>query len=179
MVSSETFDPRPIEAALDACPAIVRSCLVGNNFMRKASDSIFAIIQPALSNGEALPSSSDIVQITRVVATVNKTLPPPLRIPWSRVIILDGELQIPRTRKGTIFRKKLEQVFGKRVAFLESGLEVNHRGADVEKVKSHLGKDQIIEETANVISEVLQIKADLLKEDATCTFAEVIPAFSR
>jgi hypothetical protein len=175
MVTSETFDPRPIEAALDACPAIVRSCLVGNNFMRKASDSIFAIIQPALSNGEAVPSSSDKVKITRAVAAVNKTLPPPLRISWSRVIILDGELQIPRTRKGTIFRKKLEQLFGK---FLESGLEVEHGGADVVKVKSHLGKDQIIEETANVISEVLQIKADFFKENATCTFAEVIRSFS-
>ena len=146
--------------------------------MRKASDSIFAIIQPALSNGEALPSFSDILKITRTVATVNKTLPPPLRVPWSRVIILDGELQIPRTRKGTIFRKTLEQVFGERVAFLERGLEVEHGGADLEKLKSHLGKDQIIEETANVISEVLQIKADFLKENATCTFAEVIPTFS-
>jgi len=172
MVSSETFDPRPIEAALDACPAIVRSCIVGNNFLRKASDSIFAIIQPVLSNGEALPSSSDKVTITRAVAMVNKTLPPPLRVSWSRVIILDGEFQIPRTRKGTIFRKKLEQVFGK---FL---LEVEHGGADLAKVKSHLGKDQIIEETANVISEVLQIKPDFLKENATCTFAEVIRSFS-
>jgi len=175
MASSETFDPRPIEAALDACPAIARSCVVGNNFMRKASDSIFAIIQPALSNGEALPSSSDKVKITRAVATINKTLPPPLRISWSRVIILDRELQIPRTRKGAIFRKKLEQVFGK---FLERGLEVEHGGPDLAKLKSRLEKDQIVEETANVISEVLQITPNFLKENATCTFAEVIRSFS-
>ena len=178
MASSETFDPRPIEAALDACPAIARSCIVGNNFLRKASDSIFAIIQPALSNGEALPSSSDKVKITRAVATVNKTLPPPLRISWSRVILLDGELQIPSTRKGTIFRKKLEQLFGERVAFLERGARDYNREADLGTVKSHLTKDQIIEETANVISEVLQINPDLLKEDATCTFAEVCLSFS-
>ncbi|KAF8962890.1 hypothetical protein BDZ97DRAFT_1920218 [Flammula alnicola] len=126
MVTSETLDPRPIEKVLNSCPSIAHSCIVGNNFMRKPSEFICAIIQPAAMSssgptsvsapGVDLISPKQVAEITKAIAAVNRTLLPPLRIAWSRVLILDKEKEIPYTRKGTIFRKKLEDVFGEFLA---------------------------------------------------------------
>lgn len=107
MISSETLDPRSIERALNACPTVAHSCVIGNNFLGKPSDVICILIQPASPK----LNSKDLAEITRAVAAINKTLLPPLRIAWSRVGILDNGLAIPFTKKGMIFRKKLEEIF--------------------------------------------------------------------
>src|SRR6266567_357449 len=114
MVSGETLDPRSVEMALRACPAIEHCCVVGNNFMKGPSNVICILIQPALysENGHIALSHHQMVQITKAVAAVNRTLLPPLRIAWSRVGILERGMAIPYTKKGGIFRKKLEALFG-------------------------------------------------------------------
>lgn len=76
--------------------------------MKGPSDVICIIIQPA----SLKLKSKELAEITRAVASINKTLLPPLRIAWSRVGILDNGQAIPYTKKGMIFRKKLEEVFG-------------------------------------------------------------------
>lgn len=108
MASSETLDPRPIEKALNLCSGVAHCCVVGNNFIGRPSHVVCVIIQPSSPK----LSSREMAEITQTVASINRTLPPPLRISWSRVGILDDGTKIPYTRKGTIFRKKLEEYFG-------------------------------------------------------------------
>ena len=120
MSSGESIDPRVIEAALDQCPAIVRSCVVGNHFLQTSSQFICAIIEPA--SDASKPSTTLLSEITRAIASANRGLASPLRISWARVLVLKGQ-QIPITKKGAIFRirKKLEEVFGDQIASLING----------------------------------------------------------
>ncbi|KDR66938.1 hypothetical protein GALMADRAFT_232329 [Galerina marginata CBS 339.88] len=114
MISGETLDPRAVEKTLKACPVISHCCVVGNNFTKGPSDVICLLIQPTLSsdNEHTTLSHHQMAQMTKAVATVNRTLLPPLRIAWSRVGILEKGMTIPYTTKGNIFRKKLEALFG-------------------------------------------------------------------
>lgn len=63
-------------------------------------------------------SSDELSEITRVLAAINRTLLPPLRIAWSRVGILNNGVTIPYTKKGALFRKKFEELFGEFVETL-------------------------------------------------------------
>ena len=99
MSSGESIDPRGIEAALDQCPAIARSCVVGNNFLRTSSQVICAIVEPARDPVKS--SKALLSEITRAIASANRSLAPPLRISWSRVLVLKDQ-HIPITKKGAI-----------------------------------------------------------------------------
>jgi long-subunit acyl-CoA synthetase (AMP-forming) len=169
MSSGESIDPRVIEATLDQCPAIVRSCVVGNNFLRTSSQFICAIIEPASNSSSALLS-----EITRAIASANRGLAPPLRISWARVLVLKGQ-HIPITTKGAIFRKKLEDVFGDQLASLISGSE-HESEADVkpiEDLSQGKTKDQVASVISNIVVETLRISADVLENNSQSTFAEV------
>jgi hypothetical protein len=163
MSSGESIDPRVIEAALDQCPAIVRSCVVGNNFLRTSSQFICAIIEPASDTSNT--STALLSEITRAIASANRGLAPPLRISWARVLVLKDQ-HIPITKKGAIFRKKLEEVFGDQLASLISGSE-RESEADVkpiEDLSQGRTKDQV---------ETLRISAEMLENNSQSTFAEV------
>jgi len=123
MSSGETLDPRIIKATLNNCPAITQSCVIGNNFLSGTAQVVCAIIEPTMTKDEH-PLTSDI---TRAIATVNRTLSPPLRIAWSRVLVLANRETIPITKKRTIFRKKLEEVFGERMRALSIRPDVLQR----------------------------------------------------
>ena len=169
MSSGESIDPRVIEAALDQCPAIVRSCVVGNNFLGTSSQFICAIIEPA-SN----PSTTLLSEITRAIASANRGLAPPLRISWARVLVLKGQ-QIPITKKGGIFRKKLEEVFGEQLASLinGSGHESEANVKPTEDLAQGKTKDQVASDISNIVVETLRISADMLENNSQSTFAEV------
>src|SRR5277367_50262 len=119
MSSGESIDPRVIEAALDQSPTIVRSCIVGNNFLGTSSQFICAIVE--LARDVTKSSTALLSEITRAIASANRTLAPPLRISWARVLALKDQ-HIPITKKGAIFRKKLE-VFGDQLASLTGNSE--------------------------------------------------------
>ena len=169
MSSGESIDPRVIEAALDQCPAIVRSCVVGNKFLGTSSQFICAIIEPA-SN----PSTTLLSEITRAIASANRGLAPPLRISWARVLVLKGQ-QIPITKKGGIFRKKLEEVFGEQLASLinGSGHESEANVKPTEDLAQGKTKDQVASVISNIVVETLRISADTLENNSQSTFAEV------
>jgi hypothetical protein len=80
MSSGEPTDLCVIEAALDQCPAIIRSCVVGNNFLKTSSQVICAIIEPVTKSSATL-----LAEITRAIASANRGLALPLRISWARV----------------------------------------------------------------------------------------------
>uniref|UniRef100_A0A8H7XR57 Uncharacterized protein n=1 Tax=Psilocybe cubensis TaxID=181762 RepID=A0A8H7XR57_PSICU len=143
LVSGESLDPRPIEKALQTCSAIAHCCVVGNNFLRKSSDVICLIIQPSstlVHTGKAKLSSEDLSEITRTLASINRSLLPPLRIAWSRVGILDNGVVIPYTKKGTLFRKRFQELFGEFIETLlrkesnNSGVVFSQDGVKADKV---------------------------------------------
>ena len=172
MSSGESIDPRVIEAALDQCPAIVRSCVVGNNFLRTSSQVICAIIEPAR---DVTKSSTVLLsEITRAIASANRSLAPPLRISWARVLVLKDQ-HIPITTKGAIFRKKLEEVFGDQLASLIGGSD-HETEADVkptENLSQGRTKDQVASVISNIVVETLRISAAMLENNSQATFAEV------
>jgi hypothetical protein len=186
MNSGESLDPRVIEAALNQCPAIARSCVIGNNFLKASSQVVCAIIEPARDG----PGSSAVVEvrlhdITRAIAAANRSLAPPLRISWSRVLVLNESQQIPLTKKGTIFRKKLEDMFGEQLGMLlsrsgktllaQAEIEpaVNGGTIEVSQKAPTKTKDQISTIITDVVVEALQISPETLENDPTATFAEV------
>jgi long-subunit acyl-CoA synthetase (AMP-forming) len=172
MSSGESIDPRVIEAALDQCPAIVRSCVVGNNFLGTSSQFICAIIEPASDTSNS--STTLLSEITRAIASANRGLAPPLRISWARVLVLKGE-QIPITKKGAIFRKKLEEVFGDQLASLINGSDHDSEAnvKPIEDLAQGKTKDQVASIISNIVVETLRISAEMLENNSQSTFAEV------
>ena len=51
-------------------------------------------------------------EITPAIASANRTLVPPLRILWAKMLVLEDQY-ITITQKGALFRTKLEEVFGR------------------------------------------------------------------
>ena len=189
MASSETLDPRPIEKALNACPAIAHSCICGNNFLRRSSNFICAFIQPSLNNSTV--GAADIATITRAVAAVNRTLPPPLRITWSRVVILEQGITIPYTTKGSVFRKRLESIFGHYIPRLED-LKLNAKDFTAVSRESAAGpnpglghtgmpaapgrlwkEEDVVKVIERSVANALVIGRDLLRANRDTPFAEV------
>ena len=122
-------------------------------------------------------------EIIRAVAVANRSLAPPLRIPWSRVLSLNGGQQIPLTKKGAIFRKKLEELFGEKIRRLLSRpddlplqAEATPTGTAApspSKRASEKSKDQITTIVANVVTDALGICTETLENNPLATFAEV------
>ncbi|CAA7264464.1 unnamed protein product [Cyclocybe aegerita] len=172
MSSGESLDPRVVEAILDACPAIARSCVVGNNFLKTSSQVVCAIIEPAQGH-----SSSP--EITRAVAAANRGLAPPLRVSWARVLVLEKGQQVPITKKGAIFRKKLEQLFGEQLNALLSRSQEGIASQTETKpsVCSNLAqgrtKDQISSIVSSIVTDALRISRDTLDGNTQATFAEL------
>lgn len=177
MSSGESLDPRVVEAALDQCPAISRSCIVGNNFLKAASQVVCAIIEPSRDPKKSLEAR--LPEITRAIATANRSLAPPLRISWARVLVLKEGQEVPITKKGAIFRKKLEQLFGEQLSTLLNPSKDNLPPQPASNVESSPNKaqgrtrDQISSIVANIVFETLKISEDTLDNNSQATFAEV------
>ncbi|TFK38563.1 hypothetical protein BDQ12DRAFT_116355 [Crucibulum laeve] len=176
MTSSETLDPRVVENALNNCPVIAHSCVLGNNFTRGAAQFICAIIE--LTPEAVKAPQSSVSDVTRSIATVNRTLAPPLRIAWSRVLVLAEGEHIPFTKKGAIFRKKLEELFGDQIASLlaqgehEAGL-ISGSQSPASAAPTRRTKDEIGEIVATAVAEALKLSVDILETNSEATFAEL------
>ena len=153
------------------------SCVVGNHFLRTSSQFICAITEPA--SDASKPSTTLLSEITPAIASANRGLAPPLRISWARVLVLKGQ-QIPITKKGAIFRKKLEEVFGDQLASLinGSGHESEANVKPTEGLAQGKTKDQVANVISNIVVETLRISADILENNSQSTFAEVSTFFS-
>ena len=200
--SSETLDPRPLEKALNQCSAIAHSAIVGNNFLSKASEYICAIIQPVPIETTSGPNheaalSLQVSEITRKIAAVNRTLLPPVRISWSRVLILDPGVEIPYTKKGMVFRKKLEGLFSgalgglvnkdaekAKVGALTNGangarsifqpkVEVLREAEVLKATSKKWNKDEVGRLVVEALASGLEIDLDVLRVNTEATFAEV------
>ena len=176
MSSGESLDPRVVEAALDQCPAIGRSCVVGNNFLKAASQFVCAIIEPSRDKKSL---EARLPEITRAIATANRSLAPPLRISWARVLVLKEGQEVPITKKGAIFRKKLEQLFGEQLSTLlhpskdsDSPHPEANAASSPNKAQGRT-RDQISSIIANIVFETLKISEATLDSNSQATFAEV------
>jgi hypothetical protein len=113
MASGEYFDPRPLEESLRSSEFIQNACVIGDTFLRGASTAVCAIIELADVNAETVPDMTAAkIKVAQVLAPINRDLPPALRIALSSVLILDGSQKIPQTKKGDVFRKQIEDLFG-------------------------------------------------------------------
>ncbi|KAK0491177.1 hypothetical protein IW261DRAFT_1324940 [Armillaria novae-zelandiae] len=125
MTSSETLDPRPIEKTLCANPSIANACVIGDKFLREPATSVCAIVE--IRPEVDLPSSSIDREIAIALAPINRDLPPVFRISWSRVLIIRPPQKLPVTRKGDVFRKKIEDIFGSFLGVrVSTEVEVDH-----------------------------------------------------
>ncbi|KAF9557920.1 ketoacyl-synt-domain-containing protein [Agrocybe pediades] len=183
MITSETLDPRPLEKTLNACPSIHRCAIAGNNFLRKPSDFVCAFIEPVLGE-QSKVSGKQVNEITKAVAAVNRTLPPQLRIAWSRVFILEKSSTIPYTRKGAIFRKKLEDHFGGLLtrppippAEVERGIE-NTREAkpsvisNIETSRKRWKPVEVREVVVATLARVLGMDIAMMRANSDSSFAD-------
>ena len=95
-------------------------------------------------------------------------------ISWAKVSVLKCQ-QIPITKKGGIFRKKLEEVFGEQLASLinGSGHESEANVKPTEDLAQGKTKDQVASVISNIVVETLRISADMLENNSQSTFAEV------
>ncbi|KAG7449473.1 ketoacyl-synt-domain-containing protein [Guyanagaster necrorhizus] len=129
MTSSETLDPRPIEKALCMNPIIANACVIGDRFLREPATGVCAIVE--IRSDVDMASAEVDREIANVLAPINRDLPPALRIAWSRVLIIRPPQKIPLTKKGEVFRKKIEDIFG---TFLGVGVttkvEVDHESKE-------------------------------------------------
>ncbi|KAJ7666829.1 hypothetical protein DFH06DRAFT_1040341 [Mycena polygramma] len=169
LTSGEMVDPRVLEKILDACPSIARSCVIGNNFLTGPSQFLCALIE--------LPPDVHLsvdLDISRAVRSVNRELAPPLRISWSRVLILDEGEQIPMTRKGLIWRKKLEALYGSRLAALLSPSNSAAPDSAPPLLSQTLPSQDFIRDVVlAIVANVLRISSEDLQLNADSTFAEL------
>ncbi|PPQ99823.1 hypothetical protein CVT24_009617 [Panaeolus cyanescens] len=176
MSSGESLDPRAIEKIINQCPLVARCCVVGNNFLKTSSQVVCAIIEPKAEVQASI--DSQLPEITRAISTANRNLAPPLRISWHRVLVLKPGQQIPVTKKGAIFRKKLEQVFGEQLSALLSksveglGAQIQAKPAAVNRSQGRT-KDQVAGVVAGIIIETLRISNEIMESNTQATFAEL------
>ena len=126
--------------------SIARSCIVGNNFLQTSSQVICAVIEPA----RVKSASTLLSEITPAIASANRGLAPPLRITWSRVLVLKDQ-HIPFTKKGAIFRKKLQEVLGDQLASLIGGSE--HQSEADAKPTANLSQGRTKDQVASIYFE--------------------------
>ncbi|KAJ7176732.1 hypothetical protein C8R46DRAFT_1077165 [Mycena filopes] len=164
LVSGEMVDPRVLERTLDACPSISRACIVGNKFLRTSSQFLCAVIE---LQPDARHEASTDLDISRVIRAVNRDLSPPLRIPWNRVFVLDEGEQIPINRKGQIWRKKLESLFGGRVTALDDPMMASALPPTLPP--SSLVRPVVV----RIVAHALGLSSEILEANADSTFAEL------
>ncbi|KAJ2925849.1 hypothetical protein H1R20_g11245, partial [Candolleomyces eurysporus] len=176
MTSGETLDPRVIEESLNRSVAVHRSCVVGDNFLRGASNVVCAILE--LSPDDTRGYHASLADVTREISSVNRSLVPPLRISWSRVLILNQNQHIPLTTKGAVFRKKLEQEFGEQLQSLLSRTEGQPQESTIRASQASRGGSRFTEDSVallleDILAEGLRIEKEVLKENHNATFAEL------
>ncbi|KAJ7482732.1 hypothetical protein FB451DRAFT_1235938 [Mycena latifolia] len=172
LISGEMVDPRVLENSLDSCPSIARSCVIGNKFLRGSADFLCALVE--VQPGAPLGSMN--IEISRAIRAVNRALAPPLRISWSRVLILEEGQQIPINRKGQIWRKKLEALYGNRVGAL-SGRRSDPSGPSPPpttltpqpRPSEHAVRDVVLA----IVVDALSLSLETLELNAESTFAEL------
>ncbi|KAF9012766.1 hypothetical protein BDQ17DRAFT_1420105 [Cyathus striatus] len=164
----ESLDPRPLERLFNECPAVAHSCIVGNTFLSGPADFTCAILQ--LATDALQDPNSAKLHISKVLASINRSLPPPLRIAWPKVLLLQPGQSIPYTKKGSVFRKKLQSLFGEQ---LENHLR---RTLDIERPTicepTHT-QEHISEVVFNAVSSTLGITSADLDENSKSSFAEL------
>ena len=167
--SAEILDPRGPERELATNPAIARVAFVGNNFLRGAADFVCAILE--------IPEGGfDSREVMRAFAQVNKGLHPPLRVPVSRVLVLEPGEAIPMNRKGLIWRKALEERFGERLNALLANPSLSKFGKETKAKKATRSKkslEQIESEVAQIVAEGLGVPKSLVDENGDASFAEL------
>lgn len=175
MVSGEILDPRILEMTLNSSAAIAQTCVVGNNFIRAPADFVCLIVEPiadAIGTSEALKK-----EVTRAVASVNRTLAPPLRISWRRVLILSEGQRIPFTKKGAVFRKKLESLFGVGMNSLIHGTPIKITDASAREPalnsSASFTEAEVKSVVTDAVSEAFRYSINFSDEYAGTTFAEV------
>jgi hypothetical protein len=165
-------DPRILEKSLDACPAIARSCVIGNNFLRGSAQFLCALVELRPNAPSGNPSTN--MEIARAIRGINRALAPPLRISWSRVLILKEGEQIPINKKGQLWRKKLEALFGNRVAVLSTPSKPDPvEQPSVPSQSSQTNRDAVREIVLAVFADLLHLSPESLEGNADSTFAEV------
>lgn len=166
--SAELLDPRIPEAELLKNPSIGRAALVGNNFMRGAADFICAIVE--------LPSTGFRPQdVLQAFAAVNKDLHPPLRVPVSRVLILNEGEKLPINKKGLVWRKALEEKFGDRLHALLENPKLSRFSQSKEGRKSKASVrsyEELETEVSELIADALSLSRELLEDNRGSSFAE-------
>ncbi|KAF8953962.1 hypothetical protein BDZ97DRAFT_1929174 [Flammula alnicola] len=178
MSSGESLDPRIVEAILNQCPAVVRSCVVGNNFLKTSSQVVCAIVRPVRDPSTPLESRLHKI-ISRAISIANRGLAPPLRISWARVLVLKEGEEVPLTKKGAIFRKKLEQLFGEQLSTLlsrsDEGIAPQTETKPATSSSRAQGKtrDQIAAIVSNIVLQTLRISEETMDDNAQATFAEL------
>ncbi|KAJ7300835.1 hypothetical protein DFH08DRAFT_795441 [Mycena albidolilacea] len=158
MTSGESLDPRPFEASLRSSEFISNACIIGDTFLRGASTTVCAIIE--LADAQSLDARAAKIKVAQVLAPINADLPPALRISMSSVLILNESQKIPRTKKGEVFRKQIEDMFGAAIAMVQRS--ATHFESNFEQVEDEL---------TSIIGKVLGISdMDTL---TSMTFAEL------
>jgi hypothetical protein len=165
------LDPRILEKTLNTCSVIAHSAVVGNNFIAGAADFVCAIVELNEEGAKNVRASS--AQITKTLSVINRGLAPPLRIAWSRVLVLDKGQNIPYTRKRTIFRKKLQEIFGEQLTSLLST-------PPSKEFASNVGKPAATElpPTPPVTPDPMARRDPLLSAAVTSTSKAAAPAIS-
>lgn len=105
-------------------------------------------------------------QLVKALGTMNTSLPPNLRIPWSNVVILDNKATIPLSKKGAILRKKLEATFGTIIETLPAPSIMDPHV--IEGMK---------EKILSILQSVLQVPGTIFEEQPDSSFAEVSTLF--
>ncbi|KAF8207894.1 hypothetical protein K438DRAFT_1713428 [Mycena galopus ATCC 62051] len=170
LLSGEMVDPRILEKTLDASPSIARSCIIGNNFLRGSSLFLCALIELRADVDRNHPSTE--LEISRTLRTINRELVPPLRINWTRVIILEEGEKIPINKKRQIWRKTLEALFGVLVAALS--VPSTHASAGDTPVRKTIPPQSVLKDVVlATVAHALNLPAEILKVNAELTFAEL------
>nr|WGJ61594.1 polyketide synthase 1 [Sanghuangporus sanghuang] len=167
--SAELLDPRGPEQELAKNPAIAKAALVGNRFLRGAADFVCAIVEVPNSgfNGR---------EVMRAFAQVNKGLHPPLRVPVSRVLVLEQGETIPMTRKALIWRKALEERFGARLSALINDPSLSKFGNEkrTKRTKKAVTTLEEVEfEVGQIVAEGLGVPKALVDDNGDASFAEL------
>ncbi|THU96792.1 ketoacyl-synt-domain-containing protein [Dendrothele bispora CBS 962.96] len=169
VLSGELLDPRELEKTLDSSPFVARSCLIGNRFLRQPSEVVCAITELDATTKEERKAAK--AEVIKMVSALNRDLPPPLRISWSKILFLEKDEHIPLTRKRTIFKKKLEDLFGDRFQDLLADPKQSVHSYSQTRPSS-LTEKAILEIVYDTCSTALQLPSDILYENPKMSFSE-------
>ncbi|KAF7970690.1 hypothetical protein HWV62_23296 [Athelia sp. TMB] len=161
LISGESLDPRTIENIIDAAPAVVRSFVSGDTFGDGPARFVCVVVEPS----DGFEREAIMEEVHAAVGRANRDLAPPLRIAWSRILVLNRGEALPLTRKKAIFRKKMGDLYKAR-------LIETIRASDT-ILSSRSGINGVASTVSRVVSRCLSIDDDFLRENQDCTFAEL------